>query len=389
MKKINILIILVIVITIFTNATTFAGGKGPKGKETGKNSKITVTVNNKTVKYNVSPNLLEKEVMIPVRQTTEALGGTVKWEKKKNTAWLSIDKMQLELIVGKSEFYIHRDADFTGIPETVKLNVPIQSVRGSVFVPGVKIFESIGAKVSWDSKKSVLAITRDNTQGKDITYTELTKEAISNNKAVSNWYNANYKKAGVSFKKEKNLIYVLIGAGKKATGGYTMGIDKISYESSKKAYVSAYVKAPSPDMMVTQVETYPHILIKLEGNNSIKSVSGEVKDTDILKEKRPALDLTTVSGMELLNLDYVKIRDLTGKEKDAIMQSFNEATIDPSFYIEMITGNILRVTTTDGYTITFTSYGSESNVIANIASSTDVRTFHLVAPAIAKLLLQK
>jgi hypothetical protein len=55
----------------------------------------------------------------------------------------------------------------------------------------------------------------------------------------------------------------------------------------------------------------------------------------------------------------------------------------------MITGNLLKVTLNDGYVVSFTSYGSQTNVIANLAKDGDSRTFHLVAPEIAKLLLQK
>lgn len=496
MKKLSKLIILVIIMSFFTNMTAFAGSQ---------TQKITVTVNNKTLKYNTSPYISKGEVMVPLRQTTESLGGSVRWDRKNKTAWLDIDMMHLELVVGKSEFYVHRDADFSGIPETVKLKTSIKLVRGKVFVPGQTVFESIGSKVSWDSSKRVLSITRANTTVKEITYTEITKETIAKNKAVLNWYNANNKKEGVSFKKENNVIYVLVGAGKKPTGGYTMGIDKITYDSSTKAFVAAYVKSPSPDMMVTQVETYPHMLLKLNAKN-IKSATGEVKkvttdsqptdvsyeellvddikdnttlikwynennqnqgihytrdgkyiyalisggerpnggftvsldeifystpdiltmnarvtppgddvsvimmisypsllirvksDTvkavigdirDLAKEKLPTLDLSTISKMELFNLEQVKVRDLTDKEKAAIIQSFNGATVDTNFYIEMITGNTLKITTTTGYTINFTSYGSATNVVANVAYDDDARTYHIVAPVIAKLLLQK
>ncbi|MDF2845279.1 MAG: hypothetical protein K0R00_3705 [Herbinix sp.] len=496
MKKISKLIILVIIMTFFTNMTAFASGH---------TQRITVTVNNKTLKYNTSSYISNGEVMVPLRQTAEALGASVRWNRKNKTAWLDIDMMHLELVVGKSEFYVHRDADFSGIPETVKLKSSIKLTRGKVFVPGQTVFESIGAKVSWDSNKRVLSITRENTSEKEVAYTEISKDAIAKNKAVLNWYNANYKKEGVSFKKDNNVVYVLVGAGKKPTGGYTMGIDKITYASSTKAFVAAYVKSPSPDMMVTQVETYHHMLLKLNAKN-IKSVTGEVKkvttdsqptevsyeelmvddikdnsvlvkwynennqnqgihyirdgkyiyaliaggerptggftvsldeiyystpdiltinarvtppgdnvrvimvisypsllvrvktDTvkavigdirDLSKEKLPVLDLSTITKMELFSLEQVKVRDLIDKEKETIMQAFNGATIDTNFYIEMITGNTLKITTTAGYTITFTSYGSESNVVATIAYNNDTRTFHLVAPAIAKLLLQK
>jgi hypothetical protein len=476
--------------------TAFAGNTSPK---------IKVTVNKKTVKYDVSPYLANGEVMIPVKETAEAFGGEVEWDKKNKTAWINLDMMHIELIVGKSEFYIHRDADFSGIPETVKLKTPIKSIRGSVFVPGKKVFESMGMKVSWDSKKRVLSISEDNTISKDITYTEISKEDISNLKYVYSWYNKNYKKAGIHYIKQDGFMYVLASAGSKPTGGYTIGISRISYKSSSKALVSAYFKAPSPDMMVTQIETFPHVLIKIEGHKKLSSISGEVQEiiTDTLPTKVPyeeitfdnikdnsilmnwynennqkqgisyirdgkyiyaligagerptggftiniddvfystydtvtinarvtppgdnvrvmmvitypttliriksdtiktivgevidtkikwvTMDLNTVTKMELFSLDQVKLRDLTGNEKDEIMKSFNEATIDQNSYIEMIAGNILKVTTNDGYLITFTSYGSETNVIANFEKDGAIRTFHLIAPVIAKTLLQK
>jgi hypothetical protein len=500
MKKIYTLVILVVVMTMFTSMTAFAGSSSPK---------IKVTVNNKTVKYDVSPYITKGEVMIPVKQTAEAFGAEVEWDKENKTTWINYDMMHVELIVGKSEFYIHRDADFSGIPQTVKLKTTIKSIRGSVLVPGETVFESMGKKVSWDSKKRVLSITEEDTNLKDITYTELHKEDVSHLKEVNSWYNKNYTKAGVHYIKQDGVLYVLVGAGKKPTGGYTMGISRISYTTTTKAKVYAYLKTPSPDMMVTQVETFPHMLLKIEGHKKLRSVGGEIKeitseplpttvpyeeitfdhikDNCLLtnwynknnekhgissirsggyiyaligggerptggftihidnifystnetvtinasvtppgdnvrvmmvitypstliriksntiktivgevidaktpsKEKWVTMDSNTVKTMEIFTIDQVKLRDVTGTEKEAIMKSFNEATIDQNPYIEMITGAMLKSTTNDGYTITFTSYGSETNVIANFEKDGDTRTFHLVAPAIAKMLLQK
>lgn len=500
MKKIYTIIMLVVMMAMFTSMTALADSKA---------SKINVTVNKKTVKYDVPPYLANGEVMVPVRQTAEALGAEVKWDKKNQTAWIHLNMMHIELIVGKSELYIHRDADFTGIPQTVKLNTPIKSIRGRIFVPGKKVFESMGFSVSWDSKKRVLSITGDDSISKNITYTVISKEDISHKKEISSWYNKNYKKAGIHFIKQGGTMYVLAGAGSKPTGGYTMGINSITYETSSKAFVSAYINAPSSDMMVTQVITYPHVLIKIVSQKNLSSLHGEIKETtseplpskvayeevdpelikdnrlllnwynennqkkgisfikdskyiyaligagerptggftisidnifystydtvtinakvtppgdnvrvmmvitypsiliriesstinaiigevidtkDSTKEKWVTMDSSTVTKMELYNLDQVKLRDLTGKEKDEIMKSFNEATIDQNAYIEMITGNILKVTMNDGYILTFTSYGSETNVIVNFEKDKEVRSFHLVAPSIAKLLLQK
>jgi len=185
MKKLYSYVIMVVIMTLLTSATASAGSTAPK---------IKVTVNKETIKYEVAPYLKNGEVMIPVKQTSEALGATVKWDKKNKTVWVNLGMMHIELPVGKSEFYIHRDADFSGIPQTVKLKTPLKSVKGSVVVPGKKFFESIGMTVIWNSKKSVLSITGDNTIAKDISYTEISAEDISNIKDVNNWYNENNQK---------------------------------------------------------------------------------------------------------------------------------------------------------------------------------------------------
>jgi hypothetical protein len=487
-------------ITLLANTTALAGNSTPK---------IKVTVNNKTINYSVAPYIMKGEVMLPMAQTSEALGAKVEWDKKNKTAWVHFDMMHIEIIVGKSEFYIHRDADFSGIPQTVKLKAPIKSIKKRIFVPGKTFFESIGMTVSWDSKKSVFSITNDSTISDDILYTVISENDISKMKDVSTWYKKKYTEAGIHNMKYDGVMYVLVSAGIKPTGGYTVGINRIFYETSDKAFVSAYFKKPSPDMMVTQVETYPHMLIKIEGSKNFTSVKGEIQEiivdslptevpyqeitTDTIKDnsilmkwynennqkqgissirngeyiyavisagERPTggytiqldnvfyssyntvsinasvtppgdnvrvmmvitypstliriksdmltsivgevidikipskeqwviMDSNTVTKMELFNLDQVKLRDITCNERDDIMNSFNEATIDQNAYIKMIAGNVLKVTTNDGYVITFTSYGSETNVIANFDKDGETRTFHLVAPVIARTLLQK
>ncbi len=375
MKKINILIIFVIIMTLFTGMTAFAGSKA---------SKITVTVNSKKVEYKVSPYIKNNEVMIPLRQTAEALGATVRWDKKSKTAWLDVDMMHFEFIVGKSEFYIHRDADFSGIPETVKIKSPIKNVGGRVFVPGVTVFERVGAKVSWDSKKKVLSIT----SATAVSYEEIMADSIRDNSTLMKWYDENNQKLGISYIREGKYIYALIGGGERPTGGFTITLDEVSYSTPDIINIYAKVTPPGDNVRVMMVITYPSMLIRIK-SDTVKSIVGEVIDTDTSKEKWITLDLVTVSKMELFSLDEVKLRDLTKREIEMVIQAFNEATLDHNGYIKMIAGNILRVTTTDGYIISFSSYGSETNVIANIAKDDDVRTFHLVAPKVAELLLKR
>lgn len=502
MKKIKFIISMIIIMTILTSSIVFAGNKIPN---------IKVTVNKKAVKYNVKPYMKGGEVMMPVKQTSEALGAKVETDKKNKTVRVNLNLMHVELTIGKSEFYIHRDADFTGIPQTVKLNTPIQKVKGTVFVPAKTFIESLGMIVSWDRNKRVLSITKDISTdlSKTIAYTEITKNDIASIKKVNKWYGNNYKKSGIHYINHKGVLYVLIGAGSKSVGGYTVGIRKITQDSDTKAYVYAYLKRPTPDKRIPNVKTFPHKLIKIEEYKNLTKIVGEVpeiivdtvptkvayeeitfdsiKDNDTLKnwytennqkqgisyirdgkyiyaligageeptggytikldnvfystydsitinarvtppgdnvrvmmvitypsmlirvesdtiktvigeiigtktagkEKWITMDATTVTRMELFGLDQVKIRDVTGTEEEAIMKSFNEATLDQNPYIEMIAGSILKVTTNDGYVLTFTSYGSETNVIVSFEKDGEKRTFHLIAPVIAKMLLNK
>lgn len=506
MKKILSFALMVIMITIFTGTTVYAKNTVPK-----------IFVNNKELKLDAKPYTKGKEIMVPVRKTVEALGAKVEYDNKSKIVRINMDDARIELPVGKKEFYVYKEPDRSK-RQTFKLTVEIKrDSKGVTFVAGSKFFECLGIKFTWDSKKKVINITKPEKIDltKDIPYTVITRDNIKDLKDVAKWYDDNYKKSGIRFKKHADVVYVLISAGKKPTGGYSVGIDKISYKTEKKAYVNAYVQKPAADMMVIQVETYPHMLIKITGNKqlnkvegkieekkvdntpapspspvkvkyeeitfdhikynetlvkwfddnykkeginhikvgnyiyiligagekltggyniniddvymssvdtltikakvvppasgssvimaitypfkfirvesgTIKNVVGEVFDSSkVVYDKWIVLEDAKIGRMELLDQDLILIRDITGTELKDIVKAFNEASVDDSFYIMMITGRVLKVTTTDGYVLTFTSYGSDSNVVVTIEKGQEIRSYHIVAPLIAKLLLGK
>lgn len=379
MKKIYSIVVTIVIMSLLTSSIAFAASKS---------SNIKVTVNNKSVKYEVKPYISGGEVMVSVKETAEALGAKYDAENKSRSVFIHLDMMHVEVIIGSSEFYIHRDADFSGIPQTVKLKAPIKLVKGSIFVPSKTFFESLGMTVKWDSKKKVLSIKK-NTIPTKVTYEEIVYDDIKDNKNLKKWYDTNNQKRGISYIRVGKFMYALIGAGEKPTGGFTINIDHIYYSAFDTVTINAIVNPPGDNVRVMMVITYPATLIKIK-SDTLKYVTGEVIDAKTsTKEKWITMDSNTVTKMELYNLEQVKVRDISGTEKDDIMKSFNEATIDQNPYIEMITGNILKVTTNDGYVLTFTSYGSETNVIVNFAKDGDNRSFHIVAPLIAKTLLGK
>ena len=379
MKKFYSFIIMVLVFTLLTSTTAYASSA---------KSNIKVTVNNKTVQYNVKPYVKGKDVMVPLQQTAQSLGAKVTWDKKSKTAWVNFDSMNIEIPLGKKEIYIHRTADFSGIPEVVKLNTPIVRVKNKIVVPAINFFGSIGMSVTWNSENRTLLISSSPLSDCEVVYEEIPADFVKGNDNLMTWYNENNMKSGISYKRDGEYVYVLIGAGEKPTGGYTIQIDNIFYSSVDTVSINARVNPPADNVRVMMMITYPSTLIRIK-SDTVKTVIGDIIDVNSSdKEKWVTMDSTTVSKMELYSLDNVKIKDITGSDSKGIISSFTESIIDPNPYVEMIAGNVLKVTMNDGYILTFTSYGSKTNVIVKFEKDDDSRTYHLVAPTIAELLLR-
>lgn len=61
-------------------------------------------------------------------------------------------------------------------------------------------------------------------------------------------------------------LYIIIGYGKQSTGGYSIKVDEL-YESKSNVYIKTTFLGPDKNESVTQTETYPYIVIRLENNN--------------------------------------------------------------------------------------------------------------------------
>lgn len=345
---------------------------------------INVVVNDKKIQCNPKPYVKDDEVMIPLRSIAEAVGATVRWDKKTKTAWVDYNMTHVEITIGKKVFYIHHDADFTGIPEEVDSKILPKYVNNKVVVPAKAFLESLGMSVEYDSKNKVLTITTK--WNNPISYEEISSDLIKSNNKLIKWYNENHEKEGISYIRDGKYIYVLIAAGEKTTGGYIVNIDQLVTLTGNTVSVTASVTAPSENAIM--IITYPSKLIRIK-SDMIKTVVGEIKQLTKApsKDNWVTMDHTTVSKMELFNLNDEKIRDLTKLEKKYIMKTFNEATIDTNMYVQMIAGNVLKVTMKDGDVLTFTSYGSKTNVIVVYEKGSESMSYHIVAPDIAELLL--
>lgn len=97
-----------------------------------------------------------------------------------------------------------------------------------------------------------------------VRYTQISYETIRRNPNLVRWYQRNYQRQGIHFRKFRGDMYVLISAGQKPTGGYTLIIRNIRRTSRGTVFIRARLIPPAPNMIVTQALTYPHLLIKID-----------------------------------------------------------------------------------------------------------------------------
>lgn len=89
-------------------------------------------------------------------------------------------------------------------------------------------------------------------------------ELIKDNALLLNLYDINRKTQGIYSLMDENYIYVLVSAGEKPTGGYSLVIDSITQVVPKTAYIHATLNSPGEGSVVTQVLTYPIVMVKFE-----------------------------------------------------------------------------------------------------------------------------
>ena len=58
-------------------------------------------------------------------------------------------------------------------------------------------------------------------------------------------------------------LYIVVGYGEQATGGYSIAVNEL-YLSSNAIYLDTNLIGPTKDEKISQVLTYPYIVIKIE-----------------------------------------------------------------------------------------------------------------------------
>lgn len=330
----------------------------------------------------------------------ERLGAKASYDENEGKVRIDSGYTTVELTMNDSAAYIYRKSDSAGIPLTVEMDVAPFTENGNVYIPLRFAVEGLGAQVDWDGLNKSVLITTNTELGiipveVPVEYKEVNLQDLPED--LAEWVDTNRRTPGIRFKNVGDKTYIQICAGEKPTGGFSIKPESVTKTAYGNIYVTAQVVSPSPDMIVTQALTYPYALIVIE-DEEVWAVDGNINDgiRNILKQRtissvNAAVFPDDITDMALYSLTGERIKTYDPQEYPSIVEAFNNARIDDSFYIMMIAGNKLVIGLIGGAAIEITSYGSETNIVATMYSQeadSEVKTLHLICPEIAEILLE-
>lgn len=111
--------------------------------------------------------------------------------------------------------------------------------------------------------KQVMNVETSSVQ-RPVQYSQISYETISRNPGLERWYQRNYQRMGIHSRRHRGATYVLLSAGQRPTGGYSVVLRDIRRISRGGVFITASVVPPSPGTVVTQALTYPHLLIRID-----------------------------------------------------------------------------------------------------------------------------
>ena len=257
-KRIGVLTAAVMLLTVIASASALA------------EQDIRIMVNGEWVVTDRAPFIENDRTLVPVRGIFEKLGAEVKWTQQEQLVEIAAGDMSVLLNIGKDTATIIRDRSPEPLTETIQLEVPARLVGDRTFLPVRFVVETLGGEIGWDGLSRVVNILTPDLQA--VGYQVVSPQQVYEDEDLHSWYDANRRTKGFHVYSADGETYVLVAAGEKPTGGYSLDVRGVYLEEPGTLLVKAAVNAPAPDMMVIQVFTYPGVLIRLD-----KEVSLEVK----------------------------------------------------------------------------------------------------------------
>ena len=135
------------------------GQEGLGGQWDPLNYPVNVKLNQKYLKFDSAPRIINGRGMVPMRNIFEAMGTKIEWNQKTKTVIATKGTDIIKLTIGKKQ------AEING--KQVTLDVPAQVIKDRTLVPVRFVSEGLNKEITWDSKTNTAEIkTTKGTSGK-------------------------------------------------------------------------------------------------------------------------------------------------------------------------------------------------------------------------------
>jgi S1-C subfamily serine protease len=111
---------------------------------------VGLTINQKVVRFETMPLQQNGRVLVPLRAICEAIGATVEWDAKTQTAKITRDHDKIEMTLGSTAAH-KNDQTFT-------LDVPPQLIDDATMIPVRFLIEGFGLQAKWDEATRTVSI---------------------------------------------------------------------------------------------------------------------------------------------------------------------------------------------------------------------------------------
>lgn len=295
---------------------------------------IGIQVNDQWLETDAEPFIENNSTLIPLRGVLEKLGAKVEWHPEQKLVQIYTDDISIELVVGKDTVKVIRNINGSPKEEILKLETPAKMSKNRTFIPGRFVAQTLGAKVEWNENLRAMIIKAHRKSDsidveKAIEFEVVGKEVLEDNEALVKWYQSNYHKEGIHLVSDRQWQYVLIAAGEKPTGGYSIKIDSITEVKPKTAYIHATLNSPGKDVMVTQALTYPNAIVRFHKDN-IEEIQGDlagIKQNNSESDKKAVQDLVLEFGNKLQMVSLLAPEDMVKKSMEENYKTFVSSSL--------------------------------------------------------------
>jgi glycine cleavage system H lipoate-binding protein len=265
--------------------------------------------------------------MVPLDGIIEELGLKAQSDLATNKVKIHDDDLIINLTIGNNIVAVVKIIRGEIIEETYNLDAAPKIINNQIFVPIRFIAETFGMQVSWDDalRAVIVEALSDISIERPIDFEVLDYQEIMDNELLKNFYENNYMTKGIYSLADGEWMYVLIAAGEKPTGGYDLTIDSITEVTKGTAYIHATLTSPEEGSMVTQVLTYPALIVRFNKGDItdiLWDLSGDVSEPETDEQENLLIvNLVKSFGEKLKMVSLLAPEDMV---KDSIKEYYGE-----------------------------------------------------------------